>query len=235
MTHPEMIQCRNLSFSYDEKTVLEKISLSIHEGEFIGLIGPNGGGKTTFLNLLMGFLKPQSGSMTIFDKTPVKMRRLIGYVPQHLSFDKLFPITLEEVVLMGLLNETPLFKSYSPSAYKRSSAVLEQLDLLPLKNRLFGTLSGGQIQRTLIARALVSNPSLLLLDEPTASVDFESQKKIYELLSLLKKKVTILMVTHQVQPILKHVDRILCVQKHLSPLDPDEICKHYALGVYHAE
>lgn len=228
-----LFELKNLSFSYEAALILKDVSLTISQGEFIGIIGPNGGGKTTLLNLLMGFLSPSQGSLFIEGKPPKFWREKIGFVPQSLQFDRLFPITVLEVVLMGTLSKQSFFGRYSQEAIRSAEEALKKLDLLPYKDKLFGTLSGGQIQRTLIARALVRNPEILILDEPTASVDKESQEAIYALLRRLKGTITILMVTHQLQSILADVDRILCVQTSLLSIPREEVCKHYALGVYH--
>jgi len=229
-----LYKLENLSFAYDQHPVLKEATAEIFDGEFIGIIGPNGGGKTTLLNLLMGFLHPTAGSITLKDHPPGVGRDEIGFVPQALRFDTQFPITLEEVVTMGALKNQRLFHGPSRKDRQEARAMIDKLGLTPLKDRPFGTLSGGQMQRTLVARALIGHPKILLLDEPTASIDFESQATLFSQLRELKGSLTILMVTHQIQPILKDVDRLLCVQTTLSSLAPEKVCEHYAMGVYHA-
>lgn len=223
------IDVKDISFSRDKTSILEHINLTVKQGEFIGIFGPNGGGKTTFLKLLLGLLKPQRGSIQIFGENPESARSRMGYVPQAKLFDLQFPITVLEVVLMGLLSKG----SYSKASKQKARVALERMKLGDKENQPFGTLSGGQAQRVLIARALVGEPEILLLDEPTVSIDAEAEKNIYELLDELKGKITILMVTHDLQPITAKAERLLCIQKKLTIYLPKEVCEHFALGLYH--
>jgi zinc transport system ATP-binding protein len=218
------IEVQDLFFSYDDTPILEKVELKIKKGEFIGIFGPNGGGKTTFLKLLMGFLKPQKGSISLSCER-------IGYVPQAAQFDRQFPISALEVVLQGCSFSPWGF--FSDKSKARAKLALSQVGLQGRESQAFGTLSGGQAQRVLIARALVSDPDLLLLDEPTASIDTDAEEVIYRLLSELKGKITILMVTHDLQAILQKADRLLCIQRELSSYSPAEVCEHFAVGLYH--
>lgn len=222
----EAISCQNLSFGYDDTLILNEISFSILKGEFIGIIGPNGGGKSTLLKLILGFLKPSSGSLQVFSER-------IAYVPQNMKFDRHFPISALEVVLQGRLSHLPWYGKFSPVDIQKSLDALAQVGLEFLADRPFGTLSGGQQQRVLIARALSSNPTLLLLDEPTANLDPEAEKEIFAILRTLRKEMTILMVTHDLQTAIDEVDRILVVQRGLISYSPKEVCEHYALGLYH--
>lgn len=231
MTH--LIDVSDLTFAYDDRPVLENVSVEIQSGEFIGIFGPNGGGKSTFLKLLMGFLKPKKGKIEIGGLTPADARRKIAYVPQITLFDKQFPISVLEVVLMGCLSELTLWGSYSEKSKRRAKEALEQVGLQDKQHQAFGTLSGGQAQRVLIARALASHPEILLLDEPTASIDTEAEETIYRILSEMKGSKTILMVTHDLHMITKRVGRLLCIQKHLTSFSPNEVCEHFALGLYH--
>lgn len=230
----KVIAIKDLSFSYEETLVLEDISIEIQAGEFVGIFGPNGGGKTTLLKLLMGFLKPKKGTVEIFGEHPKTVRKKIGYVPQTASFDRQFPISALEVVLMGCLSMlTPL--GFFPSRVKQKAReALSRVGLLENEDQAFGTLSGGQAQRVLIARALVSDPQILLLDEPTASTDPEAEQAIYQLLEDLKGSMTILMVTHDLQAAVKRVGRLLCVQRKISSFSPSEVCEHFAMGLYHS-
>ncbi len=220
------IKVENLSFKYEDTLILENVSFHIREGEFIGIFGPNGGGKTTLLKLLMRFLKPQHGTIEILD------REKIGYVPQISQLDRQFPITVLDVVKMGCL-EKSAFRSYVSDADETALEALKKVDMAHFRDHAFGTLSGGQTQRTLIARALVSNPSILLLDEPTASVDTAAEESIYTLLEQLKGKITILMVTHDLHAMLQKVDRFLCVHRRVTPYSQTQICDHFAQGLYH--
>lgn len=232
MAH-SLIEIENLNFAYDKNVVIENASLKIQKGDFVGIFGPNGGGKTTLLRLLMGFLKPTTGKILLFGKAPKNTRHKLGYVPQVVRFDKQFPITVFELVLTGALSQCSWWGSYPKHVKEKAEKALEKVGLCDLKNRAFGTLSGGQAQRVLIARALVSDPEVLLLDEPTASVDARSEEEIHALLLELKGQMTILMVTHDLQAILDKTTTLLCVRKTIHSLLPKEACSHYALGLYH--
>lgn len=229
-----IITCENLSFAYGEEPVLRNVNFEVNAGEFIGIIGPNGGGKTTLLKLIMGFLKPATGSIQVFGQVPLEAQPQLSYVPQGLRFDKEFPISVMELVLSGRLSRLPWYGFYSSKDRKLANEALEKVDLWHYRNHAFGNLSGGQAQRALIARALVSEPRLLLLDEPTASVDSQVEADIYSLLKELQGKMTILMVTHNLQVAINLVERVLCVQGGVLSLLPQEVCEHFALGLYHA-
>ncbi len=232
MPHPA-IEIDNLTFTYQQVPILERVSLRIEEGEFIGIFGPNGGGKTTFLRLLLAFLKPSSGSIKIFGKEPRSARSLIGYVPQIARFDRQFPISVLEIVLMGCLSQASWFGSFSSSLKQAAIDALERVGMASFIQAPFGSLSGGQVQRVLLARAIVSNPKLLMLDEPTANVDPQAEGEIHRLLLDLKNTTTILMVTHDLQTIQKDVSRLLCIQRNTMFMQPADVCGHFALGLYH--
>ncbi|MBA3602386.1 MAG: metal ABC transporter ATP-binding protein [Parachlamydiaceae bacterium] len=232
-TNPNPICCENLSFAYDDTSILKNISFTIYPGESVGIIGPNGGGKTTLLKLIMGFLKPTTGKISLFGSSPQQAINEIGYVPQVMRFDRQFPISVYELALSGRLSRLPWYGVYNKEDHQITNDILENLELTPFKHCAFGTLSGGQAQRVLIARALVSQPKLLLLDEPTANVDVKAEAKIYELLKELRGKITIVMVTHDLSTAIDQVQRVLCVQKTLLSLLPEEVCEHFALGLYH--
>lgn len=223
----------HVGFSYNGTVVLEDVNFSINPGEFIGIFGPNGGGKTTLLKLIMGFIKPDYGKVEVFGTQPQKSHSLISYVPQGLRFDRQFPISVLELVLSGRLSRLPWHGKFPPEDIRDARAVMEKVGLGDIGNRSFGTLSGGQAQRALIARALVSNPKLLLLDEPTASVDAKAELEIYQILEDLKGKITILMVTHHLRTAIDQVGRVLCVRKNIISLQPEEVCEHFAIGLYH--
>lgn len=220
-----MIEIDDLSFSYDSTDVLEKVSLRIEKGEFVGIIGPNGGGKTTLLKLLMGFLKPTLGRVSVAGK--------IGYVPQVQRTDRDFPITLHELVLLGALSKATFWGAFPETVKRRANELIDRLGLAPHKNKAFGSLSGGLAQRAFLARALLSDPDVLLLDEPTSNMDGASSGAIYELLEPLRGKKAILLVTHDLKTIIEQVDRVLCVQRGVSSFLPKEVCAHFALGLYH--
>lgn len=233
MMKQSVVELKEVSFAYQDFLVLNKVSFSINEGEFVGIIGPNGGGKTTLLKIILGFLKPLSGSIKVFGVLPADALERVSYVPQSVRFDKQFPISVLEVVLMGRLSHLPWYGKYARADKEAALNTLEKVGLADLKDRAFGTLSGGQAQRTLIARALVSNPGLLLLDEPTASVDAQAQTEIYSILKGLRGSMTILMVTHDLGVAVDHVEKVICVQQKVVTLNPQEVCEHFAIGLYH--
>jgi zinc transport system ATP-binding protein len=231
-----LIELDQVSFSYQSTPVLNQVSFQVYPGEFIGMIGPNGGGKTTLLKLILGFLKPSHGKIRVFGKPagvhPTQPNRL-AYVPQSIRFDRDFPISVEEVVLSGLISHLPWYGRFRSVDRHAAKQALENTGLAHLAEYPFGTLSGGQAQRVLIARALVSKPQLLLLDEPTASVDSQAEADIYAILNRLKGHMTILMVTHDLRVAIDQVERVLCVQGSVISLKPEEVCKHFAFGLYH--
>lgn len=228
----KIIKFENVNFCYKIKPVLKDVNLSINEGDFIGIIGPNGGGKTTLLKLLMGMLTPHKGKVKVFNKDPKDIRDKFGYVPQNYNIDKYFPITNLEIVLLGMLTKSK-FGFFPKKLKNKAKDLLELLGLKNFINKPFGKLSGGQIQRVLIARALISDPDILVLDEPTANIDPDSQKAIFNILIKSDKKRTILMVSHDLQTIITEVKKVITVECRVSTLLPKEVCEHFALGLYH--
>lgn len=210
------LEIQDLSVYYEDDCVLDKINLNVEEREFLGIIGPNGGGKTTLLKALLGLVQPQNGTIRIFGSTGREARRNIGYVPQFSRFDRRFPICVQEVVLMGRLagRNSFLFR-YSDRDHRLVDSLLERLEIGDLKRRQIGHLSGGQLQRVLIARALAVEPRILILDEPTASVDSASKIRIYELLKELNREMTILIVTHDLSAVSSNIDKIACLNQQL--------------------
>lgn len=208
---------RNLYFSYQKEPVLEQVNLDIYEKEFVSVVGPNGGGKTTLLKLILGLLQPQRGSILIFGEKSEKQREKIGYVPQHAQLDLSFPATVLEVVLMGLVHKRQWF-SFSQPARRKAMDSLATVGLADFSKELFCHLSGGQRQRVLIARALVSQPKILLFDEPTAHVDTVAEKNLMDLLKQISKELTVVLVSHDLGFVSQYVDTVVCVnrmvQKH---------------------
>ena len=228
-----LINVRHLRFSYDKIIILENVNFIVNSGEFIGIFGPNGGGKTTLLKLLMGMLKPDNGTIDILNQAPSFSRGHIGYVPQILHFDRNFPISVLDVVLMGCLSQLSWWGRYPKGIKEQAMHALEQVGLADFAKASYGTLSGGQAQRALIARAIVNRPQILLLDEPTASVDPQVEQEIHRLLIELNKTITIIMVTHDLQSIIDKASRLLCVHKQVTTMHTKEVCEHFALGLYH--
>lgn len=211
----EVISVRHLWAGYGNEPVLEDINLSVEELDFIGLIGPNGGGKTTLLKVLLGLLLPMRGEVRILGRSVQEGRRHIGYLPQVVEFDRDFPISVWEVARMGRLGNRRLLQRYSAEDDESVREALRRVEMLDLRDRSIGELSGGQRQRAYIARALATEPEILLLDEPTASVDPQVSASIYELLSRLNDHVTILMISHDMSAISSHVKTVGCLNRRL--------------------
>ena len=201
----------NISFSYKQAHILEDVTLLIHKGEFASIVGPNGGGKTTLLKLILGLLKPDQGKISIFGKSPEKARQKIGYMPQYAHLDMDFPATVMDVVLMGRLTRTALWFSKKDRA--EALTAIDEVGMTGSIETGFNELSGGQKQRILIARALCSRPDILLLDEPTANVDHETEINLFSLLQALNSKMTILVVSHDLGFVSKYVKSVICVNR----------------------
>lgn len=212
------VKIKKLYYKIDNKTILENINLEIYKNEFLAIIGPNGGGKTTLLKMIIGLLKPTSGKIRVFGLKPEEAREKIGYLPQRRHFDMDFPINVFETVLMGCYH-APL-KNYTEEDREKVEKWLEKLDIIHLKDERLDNLSGGQLQRVFLARALVREGELLLLDEPTSSVDPLFQERFYELLDELKQKMAIVMVSHDIGMVATHVDRIACLNQRLFAHGP---------------
>lgn len=218
------LELRAVEFSFGARRVLEAVDLRVEAGAFLGIIGPNGGGKTTLLEIVLGLLEPDAGSVKVLGRTPTEARGRIGYVPQHARFDHDFPITVRDLVLMGRLGR----RGGRPgrwSADDRAAAgrALRRMELEDRAEELIGGLSGGQLQRALIARALAVEPEILLLDEPTASVDTRIGRNVYELLQELAGSVTVVLVTHDVGVISRYVESVACLNRRLHYHGTDEL------------
>jgi zinc transport system ATP-binding protein len=211
MSESENVAARfdRVRFSYGDQAVLEEASFHLHRGEFTALVGPNGAGKTTILKLLLGLAKPSGGRIEVLGVSPSAARDSIGYVPQHASFDPAFPITVAKVVRMGFLKGP--FGRYRAAEGRAAETALEAAGLGELKDRHYSALSGGQRRRVLVARALAASPSFLVLDEPTANMDAESEAMLFKALGALKDRVTVLMVTHDERFVSSLTDTVLCV------------------------
>ena len=214
------VRLEGVSVSFDGVRALEDVSLTVKEGEFVSVIGPNGGGKTTLLRVILGLLKPDRGKVEVFGERPDRVRKLIGYVPQRVSFDPSFPITVYELVLMGRYRG-PL-KPYTAEDKAAVESILKEVGIYDLKGRLVGELSGGQLQKAFLARALVRKPKLLLLDEPTASLDPKARRSLYEILHKLKGGITMILVTHDIAAVSIYVDTIACLNRRLHYYGPKE-------------
>jgi zinc transport system ATP-binding protein len=215
MSPDEVVRLEDIWVYYDGIPILEGVSLSVEKGDFLGIIGPNGGGKTTLLKVILGLITPSRGTVYVLNKSPKSSRHLIGYVPQYNLFDRDFPVNVRDTVLMGCSGNRGLIRRYSKEDKERTRHVLETVGMVSYQNQQLGKLSGGEQQRVFIARALVSRPSLLLLDEPTANIDSAMQTDFYELLESLKRDITIIMVSHDISAISVYVDKIACLNREL--------------------
>ncbi len=222
-TAPSIISVKDLYFAYDECWVLENVSFDLYPQSINCIIGPNGGGKTTLLKLLLGFLSPTKGHIQVLGKPPSAVRRQLGYTPQHGLFDFLFPITAEEVVLMGRLGRKPLLSRYNNEDKKAALEALNTLGLAAFAQRPFHTLSGGQRQRVLIARALAGEPDILFLDEPTANVDPGVEHQLAATLETLRGKMTIVLVSHDLGFVAPMVQNVLCVNRRVESHKTEEL------------
>ena len=208
------IALRDLTFGHGDRAVLENVDLEIETGSFVSVIGPNGGGKSTLLKLILGLLEPDAGTVRVLGRSPDQARTRIGYMPQHQDIDPNFPITVREVVRLGRLGPGSVLGHVRGREHREAvREALETVGCAHLKDRSFSALSGGQRQLVLIARALVSGPELLLLDEPTANLDPAVEESFYRLLENLRGQVTLMLVSHDVGLVSELTDRVVCVNR----------------------
>jgi len=218
-----IIEVENLDFAYNGQRVLENVDLSVGEGDFVAMIGPNGGGKTTLLKLMLGLLKPDRGRIRIMGEAPGRISHRIGYVPQDININRSFPITALDVVVMGKLAPGRRWSKHSDQDRKDALEALDRIGMADQASRRIGDLSGGQRQRVFIARALVTRPRLLLLDEPTASIDTKGQTEFFSRLKRLNRDITIIIVSHDLLVISIYVKSVACVIRRLHYLHHAEI------------
>lgn len=227
------IDIRDLWFAFGETPVLEGVNLTIYPGDFMAIIGPNGGGKTTLLKLMIGLIEPERGSVRVFGRLPREVAHRIGYVPQGLGPDKHFPISVSDVVLMGRIKGGGGKWRFSRRDRDLAREALERVDMWPLRNRRIGELSGGQRQRVYVARALVAEPELLLLDEPMANVDQKGQSDFYGFLKTLNETVTIILVSHDPMVLSSHIKSVACVSRQVYFHNAPTITREMMEMAYH--
>ncbi len=218
-----VIELAHVAFAYERQRVLENVSFTVRRGEFTTIIGPNGGGKTTLLRILLGLLRPSSGTVRVLGASPEKARRRVGYMPQHAQLDPQFPILVRDVVLMGRLGAWRGMGWFSRADHDAVAKQLGEVGLSGFAKRPFAALSGGQRQRVLIARALACEPELLLLDEPTSHLDPVVQDDMTSLLRRLSERLTIILVSHDVGFIARHVQSVLCVNRTVERHDAESL------------
>jgi zinc transport system ATP-binding protein len=227
MSEQKVIEIRNLCFAYNGKEVLHDINLTVKEKEYLAIIGPNGGGKTTLLKLILGLLKPNHGTVKVFGEPPERHMHHIGYVPQQISIKKGFPISVVNTVLMGLTVKNKFGFWYSETDKQKAYDALKTVEMEQFANKKISDLSGGQKQRVFLARALVSNPKLLILDEPTSSIDPHGTFCFFTFLERLSEKMTIVVVSHDLSLVASKIYSLACVNKRLiyneKPVLTDEM------------
>ncbi|MCL3780129.1 ABC transporter ATP-binding protein [Prolixibacteraceae bacterium JC049] len=209
-----LIEINEVSFAYDQEVILDSVSLTINDKDFIGVIGPNGGGKTTLLRLILGTEIPQSGTITTLESTD--KRPLIGYLPQYQKIDKSFPINVFDVVRQGFLSGAGALKRFSKEENEKTADILRKVGMYEYRKRPIGELSGGQMQRVFLGRALVNEPRLLILDEPNTYVDNQFENDLYNMLTALNERMAILLVSHDLGTITSKVKSIACVNRTLN-------------------
>ncbi|WNF37744.1 metal ABC transporter ATP-binding protein [Bacillaceae bacterium IKA-2] len=235
-----LINIENLYFKYGNRSVLENVNLEINRGAFLGLVGPNGSGKSTLLNCILGLQQPQKGVIKLFGETLAEFKQWdkIGFVSQKANnFNTGFPASVFEVVSMGLFGKVGLFRFLTKQHKEKVKAVIELVGMTEYAKQNIGELSGGQQQRVFIARALVSDPELLILDEPTVGVDSKSVTSFYAMLSELNKNgITLLLVTHDVEIMTEHVTGVACLNKHLHfHGNTNDFKENHILSAFHGQ
>ena len=233
MKKKSVIEIQDLWFSYNGYLVLKEVNLGVNEGDFIALIGPNGGGKTTLLKLMLGLLRPKRGTVRVLGQPPRYVSPSIGYVPQDIHINIDFPISVHDVVLMGGIRGGGGWRHYSREDREKAREALEKVDIWPLHKRRIRELSGGQRQRVFLARALVSNPKILFLDEPTSNIDTQGQSVFYDLLKELNKYTTILIVSHDLMVLSSYIRSVACISRQLIFHEAPEITKDMIERAYH--
>jgi len=228
-----IIEVNGVWYAFNGQPVLKDVDLTVLPGDFLVVIGPNGGGKTTLLKLMLGLLEPTRGTVRVFGQSPAKAAHRIGYVPQNVHINKTFPISVLDVVLMGRLRTGRGWSRHTRQDRKSAQAALEQVGIWELQERRIGELSGGQLQRVFIARALVSKPEILFLDEAMASIDAQSRSEFYETLAELNRTVTIVAVSHDLMILSSHVKSVACINRDLHYHDSSEITQEMLDAAYH--
>lgn len=231
MTEP-VVQIENVSFRYDDPPVLQDVNVSISNGDFVCILGPNGGGKTTLLKIMLGLLRPQQGTVRLFGASPVETRQRVGYMTQYAHLDLRFPITVLGVALMGRLGQGSRLGPARRSDRQLAMQALEKVGLQGLESRPFAALSGGQRQRLLIARALVTEPDLLLLDEPTSNLDLQGESEFMTLLKDLNQRMAIVLVSHDIGFVSSAVKRVFCVNRRVTTHETSSITPEILAELY---
>ncbi|MCD8182451.1 MAG: metal ABC transporter ATP-binding protein [Bacteroides sp.] len=215
-----IIEIKNLNAGYDGRIVLRDVNLNVYDRDFLGIIGPNGGGKTTLIKCILGLLKPISGEIILTSHHATALHSpsqlTMGYLPQYNSIDRKFPITVEEVILSGLSSKKSLISRFSTEHKEKAHQVIARMGLEGLEERAIGALSGGQLQRALLGRAIISDPEVVILDEPSTYIDKRFEARLYQLLAEINKDCAIILVSHDIGTALQQVKSIACVNEALD-------------------
>ncbi len=226
MTESPILEISNLSFCYENEEVLKGVDLKIYKNDFVAILGPNGGGKSTLVKIICGLLSPKDGFVNFKGKDISKHKLPVGYVPQSISFDKNFPTTVLDIVLMGRVKNIKFFR-YSKTDKKIALDALKLVGMTDFKSRFLSELSGGQMQRVLIARALATESEILILDEPTSSVDPHNSESIYKLIDDLSQTKTVILVTHDLSVVSNYTNKIVFINGDAKIFDDKEIPKNF--------
>lgn len=215
MANP-IIEIKNLSAAYDGKRVLHDVNLTVYERDFLGIIGPNGGGKTTLIKCILGLMKPAGGEILFRSARTGANEISMGYLPQYTRIDRKFPISVEEVVLSGLNCKKSLFQRFTSEQREKAHRVMARMGLDGQERRPIGELSGGQLQRALLGRAVVSDPEVVILDEPSTYIDKRFEARLYQLLEEINRECAVILVSHDIGTILQQVKSVACVNETLD-------------------
>lgn len=235
MSQNPAIEISGLSFAFNGEPVLQGVDLTVQERDFAAMVGPNGGGKTTLLKLILGLLSPTRGRVLVLGQPPARARTQIGYMPQHTQVDFTFPVTVMDVVLMGRLACAGRLWGYARADRLAAQESLERVGLGGLAGRPFHDLSGGQRQRVLIARALAGEPRLLLLDEPTANVDVRGEREVFELLKELNQRIAVVVVSHDLGFVSPYVQSVICVNRRVVSHPTSQVTGQVIADIYGGE
>lgn len=227
-----IIKLTNITASYDNNIVVSDANLTIYDHDYLGVIGPNGGGKTTLMKILLGLKSPKSGMVEYFRNGEKVDEITMGYLPQYNAIDRKFPITVYEVVLSGLSKQKKILRPYTKEQHAQVKECLRYMELERFEKTPIGSLSGGQLQRVLLARAIVSRPDVIILDEPNTYIDRHFQEQMYEMLANINKQCAIVIVSHDITEILQNVKHIACVNHNLhyhetADLPKDKLEEHF--------
>jgi zinc transport system ATP-binding protein len=229
----KLIEIQSVTASYDEKPVLQDVSLTLWEHDFLGVIGPNGGGKTTLLKVILGLLKPSRGQILFYENGQSVPSLKIGYLPQVNRIDRRFPVSVYEVVASGLMSDKQKLRGFSAEQRQRIAEVIDWTGLGELSRRPIGELSGGELQRVLLGRAIVSRPKALALDEPNTYVDKFFESRLYELLAEINRDTAVILVSHDVGTVLPLVKNVACINETLHYHEGNHLTEAWIDEVYH--